>query len=118
MWAGGMTDEVIRFNEPSLDGSDVAYIQNALERGHTAWSRPNAAASGDLLRESLGAPDVLPTRSCTSPLEISAMLLHMQPRDTVVVPSLTFTSTPLALAREGAQLQTGLIAGMSLARPR
>ena len=73
MWAGGMT-EVIRFNEPSLDGKDVAYIQIARERGHTAWSRPNA--------------------------------------------SLTFTSTPLALAREGAQLQTGLIAGMSLARPR
>jgi hypothetical protein len=74
MWAGGMTDEVIRFNEPSLDGNDVASMQNALERGHTAWSRPDA--------------------------------------------SLTFTSTPLALAREGAQLPTGLIAGMSLARPR
>lgn len=99
-----MTDDVIRFNKPSLEGNEIAYIQNAVERGHTSCSGPYAAAAGELLREWLGAPEVLLTTSCTSALEMSAMLLNVQPGDTVVVPSFTFTSTALAFAREGARL--------------
>src|SRR5437762_81257 len=99
-----MTDDVIRFNKPSLEGNEIAYIQNAVERGHTACSGPYAAAAGEFLREWLGAPEVLLTTSCTSALEMSAMLLNIRPGDTVVVPSFTFTSTALAFAREGAGL--------------
>ena len=44
------------------------------------------------------------TTSCTSALELSAMLLDLQPDDTVIVPSFTFTSTALAFARQGAGL--------------
>jgi len=47
---------------------------------------------------------VLLTTSCTSALEMSALLLDLQPGDTVVVPSFTFTSTALAFAREGARI--------------
>ncbi len=98
-----MTDE-IRFNKPSLEGNELAYIQTAVETGHTSSSGPYAAAVSELLREWLGAPDVLLTTSCTAALEMSALLLDLQPGDTVILPSFTFTSTATAFAREGAKL--------------
>jgi dTDP-4-amino-4,6-dideoxygalactose transaminase len=99
-----MTDDAIRFNKPSLEGNELAYIQTAVETGHTSCSGPFAAAAAELLRDWLGAPDVLLTTSCTAALEMSAMLLDLGPDDTVVVPSFTFTSTASAFAREGAKL--------------
>jgi dTDP-4-amino-4,6-dideoxygalactose transaminase len=99
-----MTDDEIRFNKPSLEGNELAYIHTAVETGHTSCSGPYAAAASDLLREWLGAPDVLLTTSCTAALEMSALLLELKPGDTVVVPSFTFTSTATAFAREGAKI--------------
>jgi dTDP-4-amino-4,6-dideoxygalactose transaminase len=94
----------IRFNKPSLEGNELAYMQTAVETGHTSASGPYAAAASELLREWLGASDVLLTTSCTAALEMSAMLLSLKPGDTVVVPSFTFTSTATAFAREGAKI--------------
>ena len=99
-----MSDGAIRFNKPSLEGNELAYIQTAVETGHTSCSGPFAAAAAELLRDWLGAPDVLLTTSCTAALEMSAMLLDLGPSDTVVVPSFTFTSTASAFARQGAKL--------------
>jgi len=94
----------IRFNKPALEGNELAYIQTAVDTGHTSASGPYATAAAELLREWLGAPDVLLTTSCTAALEMSALLLQLQPGDTVVVPSFTFTSTATAFAREGARI--------------
>jgi dTDP-4-amino-4,6-dideoxygalactose transaminase len=94
----------IRFNKPSLEGNELAYMQTAVETGHTSASGPYAAAASELLREWLGASDVLLTTSCTAALEMSALLLSLKPGDTVVVPSFTFTSTATAFAREGAKI--------------
>jgi dTDP-4-amino-4,6-dideoxygalactose transaminase len=99
-----MLEETIRFNVPSLEGNEMAYIQNAVERGQTACSGPYAGAAAEVIREWVKAPDVLLTTSCTSALEMSAMLMNLQPGDSVVVPSFTFTSTALAFAREGAKI--------------
>jgi dTDP-4-amino-4,6-dideoxygalactose transaminase len=99
-----MTEDEIRFNKPSLEGNELAYIQTAVETGHTSCSGPFAASAAELLRDWLGAPDVLLTTSCTAALEMSALLLDLEPGDTVVVPSFTFTSTATAFAREGARI--------------
>ena len=98
-----MTD-AIRFNKPSLEGNELAYIATAVETGHTSCSGPFASAATELLSGWLGSPDVLLTTSCTAALEMAALLLDFQPGDTVVVPSFTFTSTALAFAREGAKV--------------
>jgi dTDP-4-amino-4,6-dideoxygalactose transaminase len=98
-----MTD-AIRFNKPSLEGNELAYIATAVETGHTSCSGPFASAATELLTGWLGSPDVLLTTSCTAALEMTALLLDFQPGDTVVVPSFTFTSTALAFAREGAKV--------------
>ena len=56
------------------------------------------------LREVSGAEDVLLTTSCTAALELTALMLDLQPGDTVVVPSFTFSTSALAFASRGARL--------------
>ncbi len=97
-------DDVIRFNKPALEGNELAYVETAVETGHTSCSGPFATAAAELLTTWLGAPDVLLTTSCTAALEMAALLLDLGPGDTVVVPSFTFSSTATAFAREGARL--------------
>ena len=71
-------------------------------------THPRAASfvkrAEEILLAETGAEDVLLTTSCTSALELSALMLDLQPGDTVVVPSFTFTTTALAFARQGARI--------------
>ncbi|MBA2529086.1 MAG: dTDP-4-amino-4,6-dideoxygalactose transaminase [Euzebyales bacterium] len=94
----------IRFNQPTLEGRELDYLRAAVEGGHTSASGPFAARAAEVIREDVGAREVLLTTSCTAALELSAMLLDLRPGDTVVVPSFTFTSTALAFARAGARI--------------
>jgi dTDP-4-amino-4,6-dideoxygalactose transaminase len=56
-----------------------------------------------LLEELLGVPRVLLTTSCTHALEMTALLLDIQPGDEVIVPSFTFVSTINAFVLRGAR---------------
>ena len=99
-----MTTPMIPFNRAALEGRELEYVQAAIESGHTSSGGPFAAKASALLTEAVGAAEVLLTTSCTAALELSAMLLDLQPGDTVIVPSFTFTTSALAFAREGARL--------------
>src|SRR6478672_8930126 len=79
-------------------------MRQSLEGGHTSSSGPFSKRAGAVIQEESGAEDVLLTTSCTAALEMSALLLDLQPGDTVIVPSYTFTSSALAFAREGAKI--------------
>jgi len=94
----------IRFNKPSLEGRELEYMRAAVEGGHTSSSGPFSARTGAVLARETGTHEVLLTTSCTAALELAAMLLDLQPGDTVIVPSFTFTSSALAFAREGARI--------------
>jgi dTDP-4-amino-4,6-dideoxygalactose transaminase len=94
----------IVFNRASVEGDELVYVRQSLESGHTAAAGPFSARASTILREEIGAPDVLLTTSCTAALEMSALLLRLQPGDSVIVPSFTFTSSALAFAREGAKI--------------
>jgi dTDP-4-amino-4,6-dideoxygalactose transaminase len=94
----------IRFNQASVEGAELEYIRRSIESGRTSSSGPFSAEATELLRAETGAPEVLLTTSCTAALEMSALLLDLQPGDTVIVPSFTFTSSALAFAREGAEI--------------
>ncbi|MDQ3629603.1 MAG: dTDP-4-amino-4,6-dideoxygalactose transaminase [Actinomycetota bacterium] len=94
----------IRFNETSVEGSELAYMRESVESGHTSSSGPFSRRAGALLQQETGAAEVLLTTSCTAALELAAMMLDLQPGDTVVVPSFTFVTTALAFARQGARI--------------
>ena len=94
----------VPFNLPSVEGRELDYVQEAVRGGHLASGGEFTRRSAELLAAETGAAEVLMTTSCTTALELSAMLLDLQEGDTVIVPSFTFTSTGLAFARQGAGL--------------
>jgi dTDP-4-amino-4,6-dideoxygalactose transaminase len=96
--------ERIPFNRPSLQGREIESMRAAVEHGHTSADGPFAARASELLRDELGVRDVLLTTSCTAALEMTALLLDLEPGDTVVVPSFGFVTTALAYARQGARI--------------
>lgn len=94
----------VPFNHPVPEGDEAARMQEALLSGHTHAGGPFSAQAASLLQEATGAEEVLLTTSCTAALEMTALLLDLQPGDTVIVPSFTFTSSALAFARQGARI--------------
>lgn len=94
----------IVFNRPSLEGAELEYVKASVDGGHMASSGPFSRLAGEALQKETGADEVLLTTSCTAALELSAMLLDLQPGDTVIVPSFTFTTTALAFVRQGARI--------------
>jgi dTDP-4-amino-4,6-dideoxygalactose transaminase len=99
------TPPFIPFNRPSLEGREMELMRAAVEEGgHTSADGPFSAQATDLLRAEVGAADVLLTTSCTAALEMSALLLDIEPGDTVVVPSFGFVTTALAYVRQGARV--------------
>ena len=99
-----MTPTPIPFNRSAVEGAELDYIGQAIASGHTASGGPFSRRAGELLSRETGATEVLLTTSCTSALELSAMLLDLQPGDTVIVPSFTFTTSALAFVRQGARV--------------
>jgi dTDP-4-amino-4,6-dideoxygalactose transaminase len=94
----------IPFNRPEVAGRELELVAEAITGGHTSSGGPFSTQAGTLIQEATDAGQVLLTTSCTSALELSAMLLDLGPDDTVVVPSFTFTTSALAFARQGARL--------------
>src|SRR5262245_59489908 len=88
----------IRFNEPSLTGGEIDHLSAAL-RGERGF----AARCQTLLRQRLGCEELLLTTSCSAALEMSAILLELDPGDEVVMPSFTYVSTASAFVRSGAR---------------
>lgn len=93
----------IPFNRPSLTGSETRYIHEVIENRHSAGDGAFTRRCNALLEQSLGVPRALLTTNCTHALEMSAILLDLQPGDEVIVPSFTFVSTVNAYVLRGAR---------------
>lgn len=93
----------IPFNRPFLVGGEFEEMRAAVEGLTISEGGPYTERCEELLEEITGAPAVLLTSSCTHALEMSALLLELEPRDEVIVPSFTFTSTANAFAMFGAR---------------
>ncbi len=100
-----MSDQpVIPFNHAAIEGNELEYMAESLRSGHTSAGGGFSKRAGAVLQEATGAEEVMLTTSCTSALELTALMLDLKPGDSVVVPSFTFTTTALAFARQGARL--------------
>ncbi|MDQ3707331.1 MAG: dTDP-4-amino-4,6-dideoxygalactose transaminase [Chloroflexota bacterium] len=103
-WDGALApSDPIPFNRPSLEGNEIPYILDAIKLGHASGDGPYTKRCHAFLERSLGVPKVLLTTSCTHALEMSALLLDLQPGDEVIVPSFTFVSTINAFVLRGAR---------------
>jgi dTDP-4-amino-4,6-dideoxygalactose transaminase len=95
----------IRFNQPFIAPAEVEAATRCLQSGDTSGDGAFSKKCQQLLREEFGARSVLLTTSCTSALEISALLCELEPGDEVILPSYTFVSTANAFLLRGATLR-------------
>ena len=88
----------IPFNKSYLAGKEFEYINQAKSYcGDGAFTRLCHA----WLQDNTGASKALLTHSCTAALEMSALLLDIQPGDEIIMPSYTFVSTANAFVLRG-----------------
>jgi len=99
-----MSGRIIKFNEPYITGNEIDYIKEVFKNNHFQGNGPFTKKVQSLLESYLGVKKVLLTDSCTSALEISALLLKQTDNDEVILPSYTFSSTASAFARAGYKL--------------
>ncbi len=93
----------IPFNRASFEGREREYITQAIANGHISGDGPYTKECHALLQRELGVSKALLTTSCTHALEMSALLLDLEPGDEVIVPSFTFVSTVNAFVLRGAR---------------
>ncbi len=93
----------IPFNRSSLIGREQEYIAEAMSTSQIAGDQTFTKRCHALLERELGVPRALITTSCTHALEMSAMLLGIEPNDEVIVPSFSFVSTVNAFVLRGAK---------------
>lgn len=93
----------IPFNKPYVVGTEIGYIAQCLAEGKLSGDGRFTLRCQALMRERFAAAHVLLTTSCTSALEMAALLCDLQPGDEVILPSYTFVSTANAFVLRGAK---------------
>jgi len=92
----------IPFNKPFTVGTELAYIDQAISAGHLSGDGMFTARCSKRLEDMHGVARALLTHSCTSALEMAALLADVGPGDEIIMPSYTFVSTANAFALRGA----------------
>jgi dTDP-4-amino-4,6-dideoxygalactose transaminase len=88
---------------PTLEGNEQLYMVEALTRSRLSGDGPFTKRAQELLEELLGVNKALLTTSCTSALDMTALLLDIGPGDEVIVPAFTFVSSINAYVMRGAK---------------
>jgi len=93
---------MIVFNKPYMTGNELSFISKSHSNGRLAGDGPFTEKCHRWLEKHSNVEKALLTHSCTAALEISALLLNLQPGDEVIMPSFTFVSTANAFVIRGA----------------
>lgn len=97
-----MSTPKIPFNYPYMSGRELWLISQAHHGGQLAGDGRFTQHCHDWLQQNCGCLKALLTHSCTSALEMSAILADLEPGDEVIMPSYTFVSTANAFVLRGA----------------
>lgn len=98
---GSSRVERIPFNRPYLVGKELFYISQAVLSGKLSGDGEFTKRCHSFLERRYAAQKVLLTTSCTTALEIAAILCRHEPGDEVIVPGFTFVSTANAFVTHG-----------------
>jgi dTDP-4-amino-4,6-dideoxygalactose transaminase len=93
---------MIKFNQPYMTGRELWLISQAHAKGHLSGDGDFTRECHRWLEARTGCAKALLTHSCTAALEMSALLLDLEPGDEVIMPSFTFVSTANAFVLRGA----------------
>jgi dTDP-4-amino-4,6-dideoxygalactose transaminase len=92
----------IPFNYPYMTGKELWLISQAHHAGQLAGDGGFTKKCHEWFENYSGCYKALLTHSCTSALEMTAILANLQPGDEVIMPSYTFVSTANAFVLRGA----------------
>lgn len=95
-------NKTIKFNTPYLTGKEKLFLDQALSNQKLAGDGAFTFACHQWIEQQTSCNKALLTHSCTAALEITALLLDIQPGDEVIMPSFTFVSTANAFVLRGA----------------
>ncbi|MEZ4887172.1 MAG: dTDP-4-amino-4,6-dideoxygalactose transaminase [Chitinophagales bacterium] len=94
----------IPFNRPFIIGNELQYIQEAIQTGKISGNGHFTKKCQQFFENQYHFKKTLLTTSCTDALEMSAILLDIQPEDEVIIPAYTFVSTANAFVLRGAKI--------------
>ncbi len=95
---------MIPFNIPPYVGKEVDYIKQAIENKKICGDGEFTKKCNKWIEEHFSAKKALLTTSCTSALEMAAILCDIKQGDEVIMPSYTFVSTADAFVARGAKI--------------
>jgi len=95
---------VIPFNKPYMTGKELFYIAKAHFNNMLAGDGPFTKMCHGWIEDETGCNKALLTHSCTAALEMTALILDIEPGDEVIMPSYTFVSTANAFVLRGAKI--------------
>jgi len=93
----------VDFNRPTTVGNEFEYMKQAIANAQISGDGAFTKRCHAFLESELGVKKALLTTSCTHALEMSAILLGIQPGDEVIIPDFTFVSTVNAFVLRGAR---------------
>ena len=97
-----MTTDQIPFNRPYATGRELVYVAEAQRNFRLSGDGEFTKRCHQWIERRTGCAKALLTHSCTSALDLAAMLLDIEPGDEVILPSYTFVSTANAFVLRGA----------------
>jgi dTDP-4-amino-4,6-dideoxygalactose transaminase len=96
-----MSPTPIPFNRPYMTGRELWLISQAHHSGQLAGDGSFTRQCHAWLENHYSCTKALLTHSCTSALEMAAILSNIQPGDEIIMPSYTFVSTANAFVLRG-----------------
>lgn len=94
----------IPFNKPYLTGKEAHYMYDAIYHGKLSGNGKYTKKCQAYFEDTYGFRKTFLTTSCTDALEMTALLIDIEPGDEVIVPSFTFVSTANAFVLRGAKI--------------
>lgn len=95
-------NDYIPFNKPFIVGKELSNIaQSVMVNGKLSGDGEFTHMCQSWLEDKLDVKKALLTHSCTAALEMSAILVDIQPGDEIIMPSFTFVSTANAFVLRG-----------------
>ncbi len=95
---------MIIFNRPPFTGNEEHYLKLSMKSLKLSGDGEFTKRCHKWFEKKLNCKKALLTTSCTHALEMSAILIDIQPGDEVIMPSYTFVSTANAFALRGAKI--------------
>lgn len=96
--------KIIPFNQPPFVKDEIKRLRESIKQKKICGDGIFTKKCNEWFEKKFNAKKVLLTTSCTSALEIAAILCGLQPGDEVILPSYTFCSTADAFVQRGAKL--------------